>query len=150
MDGLADPPEFKQRLRAVIGAALGSVASEAATVGAAKAASALDDFAAGNAQPAEQVLRGIVERKAAEGAAANREAATAARQLGALLYGRDTAGALAAYRQAADLDPTDSWTWIFIARLETASGIWTELKSRQSAHVKLRVHRATLATRWWH
>ena len=29
-------------------------------------------------------------------------------------------------------------------------GIWTELKSRQSAHVKPRVHRATLATRWWH
>ena len=29
---------------------------------------------------------------------------------------------MAAYRRAADLDPGDTWTWIFISRLERAAG----------------------------
>lgn len=134
VEGLADLPEVKQRLRAVIGAALGTVAGEAATAGSATIAAALEDYAAGDARPAEQVLRERVERKAAEGAAA-REASIAARQLGALLYGRDTAGALAAYHQAADLDPNDAWTWIFLARLEAQAG---HLGPAEAAAVKAR------------
>jgi tetratricopeptide (TPR) repeat protein len=152
VEALPDTPEFKQRLRAVVGAALGTVAGAAATAGSATVAAALEDFAAGDARPTEQVLREIVERKVAEGvaktaegAAANREAATAARQLGALLYGRDTAGALAAYREAAELDPADTWTWIFIARLEAQAG---HLGNAQAAAVKaLEAARASSAHR---
>jgi hypothetical protein len=45
-----------------------------------------------------------------------------ARHLGALAYGRNIDEALAAYRRAAELDPGDTWTWIFIARHGGASG----------------------------
>jgi tetratricopeptide (TPR) repeat protein len=62
------------------------------------------------------------KQEAAEGAAANREAAEAARHLGALAYLHDTAKSLAAYREAARLDPDDVWTWIFIGRLEVRAG----------------------------
>jgi len=83
---------------------------------------ALAELARGETAAAERIFAEVLARRSAEGAAANREAAEAARHLGALAYLHDTGKALAAYRRAAELDPTDAWTWIFIARLEARAG----------------------------
>lgn len=83
---------------------------------------ALDALARGDRTRAEALFAEIGARRAAEGAAANREAAEPFRHLGALAFLDDTAGSLAAYRRAAELDPSDVWTWIFIARLEQRAG----------------------------
>ena len=90
---------------------------------------ALDRLAQGETDEARAVFAAILERKAqsaadkaAEAEADRREAAEAARHLGALASLDNTAEALKAYRRAADLDPDDAWTWIFIARLERVAG----------------------------
>lgn len=61
---------------------------------------------------AEAIFREVLEAKEAEGAAANRQAAEAARHLGALAFLHDTQAALVAYEKAIALDPdnTDGWT----------------------------------------
>jgi tetratricopeptide (TPR) repeat protein len=64
-----------------------------------------------------------------------REAAETARQRGALAFDEDTDKALAAYREAAALDPTDAWTWISIARLEARRG---KLAAAEEAAVRAR------------
>lgn len=76
----------------------------------------------GDTRATEEIFRQIEEAKVAEGQAAYREAAEAARRRGALAYLRSTTEALTAYRRAAELDPDDFSTWIFISRLEKRSG----------------------------
>jgi tetratricopeptide (TPR) repeat protein len=83
---------------------------------------ALAELARGETAAAERIFAEVLARRSAEGATANREAAEAARHLGALAYLHDTDKALAAYRRAAELEPADAWTWIFISRLEAQAG----------------------------
>lgn len=90
---------------------------------------ALRHLASGNAEDAMAIFRAVLdgkaeeaERKEAERDEARREAVAAARHLGALSVLNDTRGALSAYRRAAQLDPDDTWTWLFIAELELQGG----------------------------
>ncbi|MBM3557180.1 MAG: tetratricopeptide repeat protein, partial [Alphaproteobacteria bacterium] len=79
-------------------------------------------LAAGDPIAAEKIFEKIATEKASIGHAALKEAAEAARHLGALLMLRDTRKALAAYRRAAEYDASDFWTWIFAGRLEMQGG----------------------------
>lgn len=90
---------------------------------------ALGLLAEGKTGEAEAHFREVTVRKAesgrqklAEGAGELKEAAQAARHLGALASLHNVEDALVAYRRAAELDPDDTWTWIFISRLERAAG----------------------------
>ena len=83
----------------------------------------------GDTREAEALLAAIGSRKAQEHAGladaartAAAEAAAAYRHQGALARTRSVADALAAYRRAAELDPSDCWTWIFVSRLERTAG----------------------------
>ena len=87
-----------------------------------EAAAALDALIVGDVLPATEVLRRKMEERLAVSGEARREAAAAARQLGTMLKLVDSASALKAFRQAADCDPDDFWTWIEIGRLEQIAG----------------------------
>ena len=78
---------------------------------------ALAHLAQGNTAGAEAVFQEVLNRKAAEGAASNKEAAAAARHLGALAYLHDTQKALNAYRRAVELDPNEADGWNQLGRL---------------------------------
>jgi tetratricopeptide (TPR) repeat protein len=80
-------------------------------VPAAKKDDALARLQKGDAQGAKAIFQEILDRKAAEGAAANNEAAEAARHLGALAFYDNTQEALAAYQKAVVLDPSDASGW---------------------------------------
>ena len=121
---------------AALTGAIGAVAAQAAQPDPPEGArAALDALAEGDTAKAEALFRDTLQRKAAEGAAANREAAEAARHLGTLAFLDDTEGALAAYRQAVALDPDDVWTWIFIGRLEARLG---RLEAAEAAFTEAR------------
>jgi protein O-GlcNAc transferase len=62
------------------------------------------------------------QRKRAEGAADLREAAEAARHLGALAYLDNAPRAMEAYATATRLDPDHAWSWIFLGRLYQRAG----------------------------
>lgn len=83
---------------------------------------ALAELAAGKTAAAKVILRHTADRKAAEGQIANARAAEAFRQLGAVASLTSAEEALSAYRRAAEFEPNDTWTWIFIARLEQQAG----------------------------
>ena len=76
----------------------------------------------GKTGDAEKIFAGILERKQAEGATALKEAAEAARHLGALAYLNDTRKAIEAYATATKDDPGDTWSWIFLGRLRAQAG----------------------------
>ncbi|HYZ26035.1 MAG TPA: tetratricopeptide repeat protein, partial [Geminicoccaceae bacterium] len=97
---------------------------------------ALALLAKGETGQAEAIFQGIVERRSAEGAAANREAAAAARHLGALAYLDDTQKAIDAYETATRLDPDDTWSWIFLGRLYQRAG---KLAAAEQAFERARV-----------
>lgn len=77
---------------------------------------------AGDATAAKAIFDAVIERETTEGRAALARAAEAARHKGTLAMLDDTLEALAAFRCAADLDPSDAWTWIHISRLEAQGG----------------------------
>jgi len=83
---------------------------------------ALSLLAEGRTGAAEAVLREVKERRKAEGAEALKEAAAAARHIGALAFLHDTEKALAAYREAVDLDPDDPDGWKFLGNLLNRTG----------------------------
>ena len=92
-------------------------------------AHALQALAAGDPEQAEGLLGEVVERREAEGSAAQTEAteayaeaAEAARHLGAIAYDRDTRKAIGAYQTATRLDPNHIWSWIFLGRLQEQAG----------------------------
>jgi tetratricopeptide (TPR) repeat protein len=87
-----------------------------------QAGTALEALAEGVMLPATAVLRQRLEERLAAAGDARREVAAAARQLGEMLKLVDSAAALRAFRQAADADSADFWTWIEIARLEQDAG----------------------------
>ena len=93
---------------------LGQEARESANGG---ATAALNALTVGDKLPAAEFLRHRMEERLAVAGEAHREAAAAARQLGAMLKLVDAAGALKAFHQAAECDPDDFWTWIEINRL---------------------------------
>ena len=78
---------------------------------------ALQQLAEGNTQAAETIFQDTLARKEAEGQSAIKEAAAAARHLGALAFLHDTKKALAAYRKAVELDPQDSTGWNLLGHL---------------------------------
>jgi tetratricopeptide (TPR) repeat protein len=71
----------------------------------------------GNTEAAETIFENVLKRKVAEGQAAYRQAAKAAKHLGALAFFRDTQKALAAYRYAVALDPADANVWSQLGQL---------------------------------
>ena len=83
---------------------------------------ALSLLAEGRTGAAEAVLREVKERRKAEGAEALKEAAAAVRHIGALAFLHDTEKALAAYREAVDLDPDDPDGWKFLGNLLNPTG----------------------------
>jgi tetratricopeptide (TPR) repeat protein len=76
----------------------------------------------GETGTAERVLAEVLDRRLQERATASQEAAEAARHLGAIAYVNDTTKALRAYRTATELDPDDTWSWIYLGRLYQRAG----------------------------
>ena len=72
---------------------------------------ALRELARGETSAAEAIFEQVLERKKAVGEAASKEAAAAARHIGALAYLHDTQKALSAYAQAVELDPENPDGW---------------------------------------
>lgn len=90
---------------------------------------ALAKAAQGDTRAAETLLAEIGSRKAQEhtrfadhAQKAAVEAAEAYHHQGALAQIRSVADAIQAYRRAAELDPDNCWTWIFLARLQAQTG----------------------------
>jgi tetratricopeptide (TPR) repeat protein len=79
---------------------------------------ALQSLAQGDTRPATDILREQVQSR-------RREAAAVSRQLGSLLSLTNSVEALAAYREAASLDPEDFWTWIEVGNREILAGSLT-------------------------
>ena len=72
---------------------------------------ALALLAKGKTDAAEAVFRKVKQHRKAEGEKSFKEAAAAARHIGALAFLHDTDKALSAYREAVDLDPDDPDGW---------------------------------------
>ena len=83
---------------------------------------ALKQLAQGETESAEAIFGQVLERKKAEGEDASKEAAAAARHIGALAYLHDTQKALSAYAQAVDLDPEDPDGWNMLGHLRDRVG----------------------------
>ncbi len=83
---------------------------------------ALALLAKGETGAAEAVFQGVKERRKAEGAEAFKEAAAATRHIGALAFLHDTDKALAAYREAVDLDPDNAVGWNQLGHLLRRTG----------------------------
>ncbi|WP_339137097.1 MAG: hypothetical protein WGN25_03870 [Candidatus Electrothrix sp. GW3-4] len=62
----------------------------------------------GDTAKAQVIFAEVLRSKEAEGRKANKEAAAAARHLGALAFQSDTKAALVAYRKAVKLDPDNT------------------------------------------
>jgi tetratricopeptide (TPR) repeat protein len=80
-------------------------------IGAAKGSAITPESAQALATASEKALQEYFLAKKAEGAKANREAAVAARHIGALAFLHDTQKALRFYREATELDPDDPEGW---------------------------------------
>ena len=83
---------------------------------------ALELLRQGETGAAETALAEILDQRLQERATASAEAAEAARNLGAIAYLNDTDKAIAAYEQATQLEPGDTWSWIFLGRLYQRAG----------------------------
>jgi protein O-GlcNAc transferase len=76
----------------------------------------------GEFEAAEALFAAIGEAKAAEGAAANKEAAHAFRNLGNIAFLHDTDKAMRAYVKATELDPDDPDGWNQLGLLQRRAG----------------------------
>ncbi len=76
----------------------------------------------GDTEKAKAIFAEVLKTKEAEGKQATKEAAAAARHLGALAFLHDTNGALAAYRKAVELDPDNADSWNRLATLFLRTG----------------------------
>lgn len=76
----------------------------------------------GNTGKAEDIFQKILATKEAEGQQANKEAAQAAKHIGALAYLHDTEKALAAYNKATELVPDDAEAWNEFGKLLMRKG----------------------------
>ena len=87
---------------------------------------ALQALKQGNTAQAQVIFAEVLRSKEAEGKQANKEAAAAARHLGALALNGDTKAALAAYQKAVELDPDDADDWNWLGILLTRTGKLTQ------------------------
>ena len=95
---------------------------------------ALAALAQGQTQAAKAIFAQTVEAKTVEGAAANREAAEAARHLGTLAFLDDTEEALRWYRRAVELDPANADGWNQLGHLHRRTG---QLDQAEAAYRKV-------------
>ena len=95
---------------------------------------ALKELKQGRTAIAEAIFQEVLDRRAAEGEAANQQAAEAARHLGALAYLHDTQKALRAYRRAVELDPQNPEGWNQLGHLLRRVG---ELDEAETAYRKV-------------
>ncbi|MCI5219893.1 MAG: tetratricopeptide repeat protein [Candidatus Electrothrix sp. LOE2] len=88
----------------------------------------------GDTAKAQAIFAEVLRSKEAEGRQANKEAAAAARHLGALAYMNNPKDALVAYRKAVELDPDNAadWTWLGLLLWRTG-----ELDKAEEAHRKV-------------
>lgn len=84
--------------------------------------SALKELEDGNTSKAENIFRQVLLDKSKEGKDANREAAEAARHLGALVFLHDTKSSLDTYKQAVKLDPENPDGWNSLGHLQKRTG----------------------------
>lgn len=96
---------------------------------------ALDQLAKGETEAAERIFNEVLERESSEAATARREAAAAARHLGALAFLHDTQEALGYYRRAVELDPENPRGWNPLGHLLLRIG---ELAEAEAAYEKVR------------
>ena len=94
---------------------------------------ALQALEQGDTAKAQAIFAEVLRSKEAEGKQANKEAAAAARHLGALAFNGDTKAALAAYQKAVELDPDDADNWNWLGILLTRTG---ELTKAEKMHKK--------------
>jgi protein O-GlcNAc transferase len=80
------------------------------------------EIASGKTEKAQAIYREILQKRKAEGETANREAAEAARRLGALAFLHDTDEALDAYREAVLLEPENHVGWNQLGHLLHRTG----------------------------
>jgi tetratricopeptide (TPR) repeat protein len=109
--------------------ALSKTGASAASINA-----ALQELEQGHTAQAQAIFAEVLRSKEAEGKQANKEAAAAARHLGALAYMNDTKAALAAYRKAVELDPDNADGWNQLATLFLRTG---ELAKAEEAYHKV-------------
>jgi len=83
---------------------------------------AMARLADGKTEAAEQILNEVLTRAKAEGTRALKQAASAARHLGALRYLHDTQAAVEAYTEAVNLDPDDPAGWNMLGLLHLRQG----------------------------
>jgi protein O-GlcNAc transferase len=95
---------------------------------------ALAALAQGQTQAAKDIFARTVEAKTAEGAAANRQAAEAARHLGTLTFLGNTGEALRWYRRAVELDPANADGWNQLGHLYHRTG---QLDQAEAAYGKV-------------
>jgi tetratricopeptide (TPR) repeat protein len=95
---------------------------------------ALAALAQGQTGAAKAIFAKTVEAKSAEGAAANREAAEAARHLGALAFLDNTEEALRWYRRAIELDPANADGWNQLGHVYLRTG---QLDQAEEAYRKV-------------
>ncbi|CAK8720504.1 MAG: TPR repeat-containing protein [Candidatus Electronema aureum] len=95
---------------------------------------ALQELEQGNTTQAQAIFAEVLRSKEAEGQKANKEAAAAARHLGALAYMNDTKAALAAYQKAVQLDPDNAAGWTWLGHLFCRTG---ELAQAEEAYRKV-------------
>ncbi|MGR0480550.1 MAG: tetratricopeptide repeat protein [Candidatus Electronema sp. V4] len=95
---------------------------------------ALQALQQGHTAKAQAIFAEVLRSKEAEGRQANKEAAAAARHLGALAFMSDTKAALAAYQKAVQLDPNDADGWNQLASLLLRTG---ELTQAEEAYRKV-------------
>ncbi|WP_420208481.1 tetratricopeptide repeat protein [Candidatus Electronema sp. JC] len=95
---------------------------------------ALQELEQGHTAKAQAIFAEVLRSKEAEGRQANKEAAAAARHLGALAFMNDTKAALAAYQKAVQLDPDDADGWNMLGHLLFRTG---ELAQAEAAYRKV-------------
>ncbi len=94
---------------------------------------ALQALEQGNTAKAQAIFAKVLKTREAEGKQANREAAEAARHLGALAFMNNPKEALIAYQKAVELDPdnADSWNMLGILLIRTGEPAQAEAAYRR-------------------
>jgi tetratricopeptide (TPR) repeat protein len=83
---------------------------------------ALAHLKEGNPSEAEAIFEEILETQSKHGQQANKQAAAAARHIGALAFLHDTAKAHKAYKRATELDPDNAHGWNQLGHLQNRLG----------------------------
>ena len=103
-------------------------------------------LAAGQTKEAEAAFSYVLEVKSREGADANKEAAAAARHLGALSFFGDSKKALDAYGRATKLDPDNIEAWDRLGALQVRTGV---LDAAQQSFGTVLVLGTKIQDQWW-